>query len=220
MCLLFFVGVMLSAGVARAQSIGLPKMDSISFYGEVSDFESREAHSIAPVVVGWGFETAFTVASAPSHTVELALGYDNAFEHAQLRNGAVLDGELRSLPSISVYLTLASDVYIGLGTGVVSLTNASLTTPAAKYPLGGDTFDASARLGYSLPLEPSKALANRRAYAFVEADYHVRYFGGLSYSLGAPPETPSRMYLGGASFSLGLQVMLDAATAKAATVKK
>ena len=64
--------------------------------------------------------------------------------------------------------------------------------------------------------EPGKSLEHRRAYGFVEADYHARFFGGLVYGSGAPADLPSRIYLGGATVSAGIEVMLDASRAKIA----
>ena len=95
-CLLVALLIVLSATPpARAQTIGLPRLDSVNFFVEAGDFESKEAVDLQhPGVYGWGFETGFTVASSDTHVLELALGYDQFLEHARFGDGAVLTGEL------------------------------------------------------------------------------------------------------------------------------
>jgi hypothetical protein len=142
--------------------------------------------------------------------VELAVGYDQLFQHARFSEGFVLNGEVRELPSISIYISFANDLYIGLATGVVSLANANIDNGGgARFAITGDTFDAAAKIGYEIPLQPGTSIADRRVYGFVEADYHARYFGGLNYGTGAPADLPSRLYLGGFTVSAGVQISLD-----------
>ena len=217
---LIFIALLLSASVARAQSIGLPHLDSVNFYGELGDFESRDAKNLQPVgIYGWGFEAGFTVAASDTHILELSVGYDSFFEHAQFHDGTVLTGELRDLPSISLYATFSNDVYIGLATGVVSLANASIAGRATQYTVSGSTFDAAAKIGYSIPFQSSKPIDKQRLYGFVEIDYHVRYFGGLNYGVTSPTDLPNRIYLGGVTVALGIQISLDGKNSAKAKLK-
>jgi hypothetical protein len=204
----------LASPIAAAQSLMLPRIDSINFYGEVGDFEGKtavDAQTYGPFgTYGWGFETAFTLAASDSHVVELAVGYDQLFQHARFSDGFTLSGEVRELPSISIYVSFPNDLYVGFATGVVSLANANINDAgAARFSITGDTFDAAAKIGYEIPLQPGTSIVDRRVYGFVESDYHARYFGGLNYGPGAPAELPSRMYLGGFTVSAGVQISLD-----------
>jgi hypothetical protein len=213
--------LVVATAVAHAQSVGLPKVDSVNFFGEVGDFESREATSLNKLpVYGWGFETTFTVSSTDTHIVELAIGYDQFFEHADLKaSGYLLDGNMRDLPSISVYFTFRHNVYVGLSTGVVSLAGATVSNPSNRFTVTGDTFDAAGKLGYAIPFQPGQPLAKQRVYGFVEADYHARYFGALNYSAGAPADLPTRIYLGGVTLAIGIQVCIDPVAAKPKATK-
>ena len=107
-------------------------------------------------------------------------------------------------------------MYVGLATGVVSLANATVGDDVA---VNGSTFDAAAKVGYAIPFQPNTPLEKQRVYGFIEADYHVRYFD-LVYGAGAPAGLPSRMYLGGATASIGIQVMINADKAKGAKAAK
>lgn len=199
----------------------LPKIDGINFYGEVGDFEGHEAvdaQSYGPFgTYGWGFESTFTLSAKDTHVVELAVGYDQLFQHARFADGFVLRGEIRELPSVSIYVSFPNDVYVGIATGVVSLANANINDGVSRYSISGDTFDAAAKIGYTIPFQPGTSIENRRIYGFIEADYHARYFGGINYGAGAPADLPGRMYLGGFTLSTGVQISLDGKnTAKAA----
>jgi hypothetical protein len=221
-----FVALVISPSVASAQSIVLPRLDSVNFYGEVGDLEAHEAKNLQPVgTFGWGFEAGFTVASSATHMLEISLGYDTLFEHARFNDGTLFTGELRDLPSISVYTTFSNDMYVGIATGVVALANATVDNGAARFSITGDTFDAAAKVGYTIPFQPGTSIENRRIYGFIEADYHARYFGGLNYGAGAPLDLPGRMYLGGFTLAIGIQISLDGknnakAALKAGTVAK
>lgn len=206
---------------AHAQSLSLPKIDSVNFYGEIGDFESKEAKNLQPVgTLGWGFESVFIVAANTSHICELAVGYGQVIENMAFHNGYTLTGEVQDLPSISLYFTFHNDIYIGIGTGLISLANASINEGSTRITVSGDTFDASAKVGYAIPLQRSLPLEEQRFFGFVEADYDARYFGGLTYT-GTPPlspgalaELPTRIYLGGASLAIGVQVLLDPINSK------
>jgi hypothetical protein len=217
---LFLVSSSISA---HAQTVMLPRIDGINFYGEIGEFEGKEAidaNTYGPFgTYGWGFETSFTLAATSSHVVELAVGYDQLFQHARFAEGFDLRGEVRELPSVSIYISFPDDLYVGLATGVVSLANATIDNGTSRFAITGDTFDAAAKIGYEIPLQPGTSIVDRRIYGFIEADYHARYFGGINYGAGAPADLPGRMYLGGFTLSTGVQISLDAKNNAKATLK-
>lgn len=204
---------------ARGQSIPLPKIDSINIYGQIGDFEGNDAidaKTYGPFgTYGWGFETAFNLITADTHVVELAVGYDQLYQHAKFKDGFILDGEIRNLPNVSLYVSFKNDLYVGVATGIVSLANATINDGTTRVAIAGDTFDLAAKIGYAIPLQPETSIAERRVNGFVEADYHVRYFGGLNYGSEAPADLPSRVYLGGFTVLAGIQVSIDGGKAKA-----
>lgn len=201
----------LSPATARAQSVVLPKIDSIDFFGQVGDFEGGDAvdaKTLGPFgTYGWGFETTFNL-NATNSNVELGVGYDQLYLHSKFRDGFVLSGEVRDLPNVSVYVSFRDDLYVGLATGIVSLANASINNRASRFTVTGDTFDVAAKAGYAIPFQSGVPSADRRVNGFVEADYHARYFGGINYGNGAPADLPSRVYLGGFTVVVGVQVSL------------
>lgn len=204
--------LVLLTATAHAQTIPIPKIDSINFFVQAGDFEGKDAvdaQSYGPFgTYGWGFETNFNVASSASHVVELSVGYDQLYQHAHLGSFA-LSGEVRDLPSLSVYVSFPSDLYVGLATGVVSLANATIDDGMSRYAVSGDTFDVAGKIGYAVSLQPGKELPDRRVSAFVEAGYHARYFGGITYGFNAPADLPQRLYLGGFVVALGIQISID-----------
>jgi hypothetical protein len=208
---------------ASAQTLMLPKIDSINFYGEVGEFEGKtavDAQTYGPFgTFGWGFETGFVVASSDSHVVELSVGYDQLFQHSRFSDDFVLKGEVRDLPSISIYVSFPNDMYVGIATGLVSLANATIDNGTSRFAITGDTFDAAAKIGYEIPLQPGTSIVDRRIYGFVEADYHARYFGGITYGAGAPADLAGRMFLGGFVVSMGVQISLDGKNSAKAKLK-
>ena len=207
------------SGSAHAQSVPLPRLDSISFFGEAGDFEGHavvDSHTYGPLgTFGWGFETAFTVIAKTDYLVELAVSYDELFERARLGT-FVWTGEVRNLPGTTLYVTFRNGLYVGVATGVTSLAHTSIDNGTARYSVGGDTFDFAPSVGYSFPFQDS-SLDDRRVDGFVEVAYHVRYFGGLDYGPGAPADLPSSIYLGGFALCAGVQIAIGAKAAITAT---
>jgi hypothetical protein len=223
---LIFILLAATARRAIAQSIVLPKIDSINFFGEVGDFEGRDAvdaQTYGPFgAYGWGFETAFTMAAKDSYVVEMAIGYAQLFQHAKFSDGFSWKGEVRDLPSLSVYISFKNDLYVGIGTGIVSLANTTIDNGASRFAVTGDTFDAAAIVGYTIPLQSADSLADQHVKGFIETAYHARYFGGVNYGAGAPADLPGRVYLGGFTVLAGVQIAIGtkAAVADPAKISK
>lgn len=200
---------------AYAQIPPLPKLDSVSFFAQVGDFESGTlagTRAYGPFkTFGWGFETAFTVVAKDDCLVELAVGYDQLFTRERL-GSFIWSGEVRDLPSTTIYVSFPNNFYVGVATGITSLTHTSINDGTSRFAVSGDTFDAAVVIGYAFPLQ-ARSLVDRRIGGFVEAAYHARYFGGLDYGPGAPASLPDRLYLGGFTVSVGIQLAIGAKAA-------
>ena len=211
----FVVGLVsvVTSSTVSAQSLpALPKIDNVNFFVEAGDVKGSSNITDDPSKhlgvgeLGWGFETSFDMPSPGWARFELAVGYDQLFLRAKLDNKYVLRGAIRDLPSISVYATAVTNgMYAGLGTGLMSLDNVTAYSGNTRqFSIGGDSFDLAAHLGYAA-----------HAGAFVELAYHVRFIGGPSYGMGAPPEgLPPSLYIGGVTVSVGWQISLRAKRAK------
>lgn len=201
--------------IAAAQAIPLPKLDGVTFFGEVGDFEGKEvvdSRTYGPIgAFGWGFETAFTVTAKDDYLVEIGVGYDQLFQRGKLRDFA-WTGEVRDLPSTAIYVSFPDGLYVGLATGIASLANASIDDGTSRYSVSGDTFDAAGIIGFSFSFE-DRPLDDRRVGGFVELAYHARYFGGVDYGPGAPASLPGSLYLGGFVASAGVQIAIGAKAA-------
>lgn len=206
---------------AAAQGIPLPKLDSVTFFGEVGDFEGKDvvdSRMYGPIgAFGWGFETGFTVTAKDDYLVEIGMGYDQLFQRGRLR-GFAWTGEVRDLPSTAIYVSFPDGLYVGLATGIASLANASIDDGTSRFSVGGDTFDAAGVVGFSFSFE-DRPLDDRRVGGFVELAYHARYFGGVDYGAGAPASLPASLYLGGFAASVGVQIAIGAKAAITAKPK-
>lgn len=208
------LGVLFFATEAQAQAIALPQVDDVSFFvqagavhpgGEIEG-APRDGFGVMNMS-GWGFETLFTMRSTPKWNVELALGYSQLFMRAKLADTYALRGTVRNFPSTSIYFTYRpKGLYLGLGTGPVSLSNVTAYTPeGARFTVGGDTLNLALHGGWVTDLSDELNL-------FVEGAYHARYIGGLTYGSGAPSTgLPPSAYFGGVVLSVGVQVTMKPA---------
>jgi len=206
------LAVAATSATARAQSLPpLPKIDNVNFFvqagdvmgsGNVADDPSSRTHLGE---IGWGFETTFDMPSPGWVKFELAVGYDQLFLRAKLDDKYTLRGAIRDLPSVSIYATAPCGLYVGLGTGMVSLDNVTAYTGSTReFSIAGDTFDLAAHVGYATPIG-----------AFVELAYHTRFIAGASYGAGAPAQgLPPSLYIGGVTLSIGWQISLRSKSTK------
>jgi len=202
--------------IVDAQTIPLPKIDSINFFGQAGEFEGHDVTDAKNFAgfgsYGWGFETSFEMAAKGAYVAELAVGYEQLFLNAKLDQRFAMHGTVRDLPSISVYVSFPNNLYVGVGTGVTSLVNTTITDSTSRFTVTGDTFDVAAKAGYVIPLGGGDSLTSRRINAFIEGSYHARQIGGVNYSMGAPANLPSRLYIGGGVVAVGVQVSLKTTT--------
>lgn len=223
---LLLVGVVAILGARRAgaQSLSLPKIDNINVFGQIAEFEGKDAtdaktfHGFGSY--GWGFETSFEMTVKDSYVVELAVGYDQLFLESKL-GAFTMHGTVRDLPSISAYTSLSNGLYFGIGTGLTSLANTTITDGTSRFTVSGDTFDLDGHVGYALALDGAKKLNDTRLNAFIDLGYHARAFGGVNYSTNAPvADLPSRLYLGGFVVAAGIQVSLKPSNAGPSAIKE
>ena len=202
---------------ASAQGFPLPHIDDLNFYAQIgttsgSKDVSDNRHDFPPQF-GWGFETSFGLLHTDSVTVELALGYEQLFLHEKL-SSFELRGTLRDLPSSTIYISGTTGrlhPYLGFGTGVVSLANTTINDGTSRFSISGDTFDLDFKTGLAVGLACDGDCAkHERVNLFVEGAYHARFFGGVAYGSGAPPDLPGSLYFGGFVVSAGAQVALGA----------
>lgn len=215
-----------SAGQARAQSFSLPKLDSVNFFFQAGSLvgsrdlvDDPSANEKTFGELGWGFETSFDMITSPAWDVELSVGYDQMFMRARFVDRYTLRGTLKNLPSISVYASHANGLYVGFGTGLVSLNNVSAFNDGHRaFSISGDTFDLTGRLGIAKNLGGSGGI--KPANLFVELAYHARFLGSAAYGTGAPDTLPRSLYFGGVVISVGAQVSVKPSSSFDEEVKK
>jgi hypothetical protein len=192
---------------ASAQSLSLPSIDKINVFVHGGRLlGSDDLFSNKTLDIGWGFETIFQLKELEvDRVIELAVGYDDLFMSASLGGRYQARGSIRSLPSISIYFSTFYNFYAGVGTGITSMTNVFVYDNTRRIAsLKGDTFDLAGTLGYIVPMG--------RVALFLEAGYHTRYLGGVSYGDHERPMDiaglPRSLYFGGFSLALGFQLDL------------
>lgn len=204
------------AGPARAQSLSLPKLDSVNFYLQAGSLvgshdlvDDPSANEKMFGELGWGFETLFDMATIGKWDLELAVGYDQMFLRSKFVNKYNLRGTLKNFPSFSIYASHENGLYAGFGTGVVTLSNVSAFSDGHRaFSIAGDTFDLTGRLGFVKGLGDSDSTKAPASSLFVELAYHARFLGGASYGAGAPDTLPGSFFFGGVVVSVGAQIWL------------
>ncbi|HLL04068.1 MAG TPA: hypothetical protein VK539_26015 [Myxococcaceae bacterium] len=168
------IAIVAAAGIgwtANAQPvIALPKITDINLYvqGNPGDLTS-DLH-------GYGIELSFDVGLIydDKYRLELALGYGQLFGlGSELGDGTL--GTIRSLPSISVYLTQQQSgggmsPYLGLHSGWLKLVGQGAGEDKVPYSITGETYELGVSVGTSL-----------YSGLFVEVGYRIRSFPFLDY---------------------------------------
>jgi hypothetical protein len=200
-----------SEQLAQAQSLSLPKIDDIAFFFQGGELiainntrgewrKDKDSNGDTQHLFGWGFETIFEMRTIGKFDLELSVGYDQLSLRGRYTDRYSLRGTIRNLPSISAYAQHENGLYLGIGTGLTTLSNvAAYENGQRVFTLSGDTFNLSFKGGIVTKYGP-----------FIELAYHFRKFYGLGFGMGAPTDLPRTGDASGFVLSIGYQFGLKA----------
>lgn len=162
---------------------------------------------------GWGLELAIDLSpDSASVQYQFALGYGQITGFTSSEPTMDVHGVMRLQPEASLYITHKTSSivqpYIGLHTGLVSLSNVQV------YSVPGDTsysFSAS-----TLQFGGTGGLALPRGF-YVDVGYRYRRFESLEWRLpkgNLPPHWPKSLVMSAVQFTAGMQFDVGAITGK------